>query len=515
MTKEEKLLIANYVTDVDDDVFGIVNLPDVVKGALFSRYSRSDKSLRQTLLDEFINMPESGFHEMQSGVNDFANLAAVQRAEDFYKRVLVGYGDDSIAELAGAHIACENISSLAADQLTDARIGISPLEKSARYIKMDRRYYIPEMEQTTKLEYIDHMNNLFNFYEAHFTDVHDVIAMNNPRECGQSESAWKRAVHAKTCDVMKNVLPASRLTNVGLYGNGRAYEYLISKLITHSSNSEFCKLGFKLHGVLENIMPAFVKRVQDVRYVRERLAHQNQSIPYHLPIGVYPTPNRVTFASAVKAEEQAITDICTASTYYNEQGTNFHRITDRTPRYLQDIVIDLLVGERKTRRDKLPRAFELVDVTLEIRSSYGAYRDFHRHRMTSQDRQRLKINEVVLPNEFYELGIDEIFVSIVESIEWLQARLPQHAFEYCVPRACEVNWYLHANLRELIYLIELRTGPQGHEEYRQIAQEMYALLERTYPRLMKHAMPDMNDYPLGRLSAEIRNEEKTRALEAT
>ena len=52
-TDEERCALAPYFTDLDGPVFALVNLPEVVKGALFARYSRSAKSLRRLFLDEF------------------------------------------------------------------------------------------------------------------------------------------------------------------------------------------------------------------------------------------------------------------------------------------------------------------------------------------------------------------------------------------------------------------------------------------------------------------------------
>src|SRR5207245_4066837 len=72
------------------------------------------------------------------GGRDEEEEVASDRAEAFYERVLVGYGDDSVAELAGAHIATEGVSTLAAKALEDSRIGLSPLEKSTRYVRFDR-----------------------------------------------------------------------------------------------------------------------------------------------------------------------------------------------------------------------------------------------------------------------------------------------------------------------------------------------------------------------------------------
>src|SRR5438477_11348312 len=144
-TRDEAALLGRYFTNLDRPVFALRNLPEVVKGALFSRYSRTEKSLRKVLLDEFINDPESGFagiaasHAFGVGTPaDADDVVAVKRAEEFYERVLVGYGDDSVAELAGAHVALERVSTLAAKALEDSRIGISPLEKSTRYVRFDR-----------------------------------------------------------------------------------------------------------------------------------------------------------------------------------------------------------------------------------------------------------------------------------------------------------------------------------------------------------------------------------------
>src|SRR5436305_8357326 len=137
-TRDEAALLGRYFTNLDRPVLGLRNLAEVVKGALFSRYSRTEKSLRRVLLDEFINEPDSGFDHLAGSPAVDDDMVAVRRAEDFYERVLVGYGDDSVAELAGAHVAVEQTSILAAKALEDSRIGISPLEKSTRYVRFDR-----------------------------------------------------------------------------------------------------------------------------------------------------------------------------------------------------------------------------------------------------------------------------------------------------------------------------------------------------------------------------------------
>src|SRR5260370_15282504 len=98
LSEPERDLLRRYCTNIDRPAFALRNLPEVVKGALFSRYSRTEKSLRRVLLDEFINEPDSGFEHLAGGATE-EDMVAVRRAEEFYERVLVGYGDDSVAEL--------------------------------------------------------------------------------------------------------------------------------------------------------------------------------------------------------------------------------------------------------------------------------------------------------------------------------------------------------------------------------------------------------------------------------
>ena len=140
-SEKESAILSQFCTNLDSDVFALINLPEAVKGALFSRYSRSPKSLRRLLLDEFILNPEAGFNEIvgEGARRGESQLVAIKKAEEFYDRVLVGYGDDSVAELGGAHLACENISNLITKAMQDSRIGISPLEKSTRYVYFDQK----------------------------------------------------------------------------------------------------------------------------------------------------------------------------------------------------------------------------------------------------------------------------------------------------------------------------------------------------------------------------------------
>src|SRR6266508_406535 len=243
-TEAERALLAPFVTDLDAPIFGLRNLPEVVKGALFSRYSRTDKSLRRILLDEFIQAPESGFAAIVGAVRDAQRapggeqIVAVRQAEAFYERVLIGYGDDSVAELGGAHVACEGVSNIAAKALEDSRIGISPLEKSTRYVvfnrKVEGRYrYLREpriMESRHAVRYEAALDSLFDTYSTLLEPTIAAVRARTPRDEATSERAYNSATRAKACDLLRGLLPMATLTNVGLFGNGRAFEYLLTKL---------------------------------------------------------------------------------------------------------------------------------------------------------------------------------------------------------------------------------------------------------------------------------------------
>ncbi|MGZ8532898.1 MAG: FAD-dependent thymidylate synthase, partial [Candidatus Binatia bacterium] len=298
-SSDEQSRLAPFFTNLDRDTFGL-KLPQEVAGALFSRYSRSAKDLRRTFLDEFLGDPELALKDLLGGqVATGDDNAALKKARAFFERVLVGYGDDSVAQLGGAHIACENISNVAAKLLEDARIGIAPLEKSTRYVRFDQKdaagnylfYREPKiMASRHRDAYLTTMNLLFETYSKQMEPMLDHVAKSLPIDqlevrdpvSGQglsygeatkdqrlkrwAETAYRATVRAQACDALRSYLPAATLTNVGMFGAGQAFEYLVSKLYSHEL-SEAQSLGAAIHGELNQLIPSFVKRAQRNDYL--------------------------------------------------------------------------------------------------------------------------------------------------------------------------------------------------------------------------------------------------------
>ena len=495
----ESRVLGRFFTNLDRPVFALRNLPEVVKGALFSRYSRTEKSLRRVLLEEFINEPDSGFELLTGARIGDDDMVAVRRAEEFYERVLVGYGDDSVAELAGAHVAVERTSTLAAKALEDSRIGLSPLEKSTRYVRFDRpdkegRYLYHRGPEMAHPDYEAAADALFETYSQLVEPATQAIRERYPLEPDETERAWKAATRAKALDLLRGLLPAGTLTNLGLFGNGRAFEYLITKMAAHEL-PECGNLAVDLHRELSLVIPSFVKRALDDRYglpAAERIERIRSAVG-GMAVRVPSTP---TSAAAGRARGPSVTMIhhdpdaerkvvAAALFPYSNQGLGQQ---DGDPAR----VLESLLGDRSNRRQRVARALEHAEYTFEIVANFAAYRDLHRHRMLTQDRQHLGTDlGYDLPPGLVDLEMDGRFRAAVETAaeahHRLEAALGPALAQYVVPLAFRVRWYFKVNLREVIHLCELRTTPQGHPDYRRVAQEMFRRVSEVHPRLARYA----------------------------
>ena len=256
----ERKILEKYFTNIDQPVFVIINLPEVVKGALFARYSRSAKSLRRLFLDEFVNIDNGSLK------NDEDFLVDIARAEKLYDRVFSEYGDDSVAQLGGAHIACENASNILTKVLEWGRLA-SYLEQSTRYIFYDKkisgnyRYVIPDEISSKELpNYKKNMDKLFDEYSLLVHKLVDFFKSKYPKDNNDSEFIYNSSIRAKACDVARGLLPASTFSNVGIFASGQAYENMIMKMNSHPL-AEVRNYSKLMLNELRKVIPSFLKRV--------------------------------------------------------------------------------------------------------------------------------------------------------------------------------------------------------------------------------------------------------------
>ncbi|HEY2598810.1 MAG TPA: FAD-dependent thymidylate synthase [Candidatus Dormibacteraeota bacterium] len=516
----ETALLAPFFTNMDRPVFALRNLPEVVKGALFSRDSRTEKSLRRVLLEEFINEPDSGFAQVAGGEAGAATPVAVRRAEEFYERVLVGYGDDSVAELAGAHVALERVSTLAAKALEDSRIGLSPLEKSTRYVRFDRpgpdgKHLYHRGPELAHPAYEPACDALFQAYSRLIEPLTQSIRERFPIEAAETDRAWKSATRAKALDMLRGLLPAATLTNLGLFGNGRAFEYLITKLAA-SELAECRGLATDLHRELNAVIPSFVKRALDERYgapAAERIARSRaETTRLAKRLGRAGSGPSVTL---LEHDSDAERKVVAAALFPHSDASWNEQDGDASA------VLETILGDRTNRRQRPPRALEHAQYNFEIVANFAAYRDLHRHRMLTQDRQLLGTAlGYDVPAGLAELGMESEFRSAIDAAAAAHAGLERDAgpalAQYVVPLAFRLRWYFRINLREIFHLCELRTTPQGHPDYRWVAQEMFRLVAEVHPRLARYAkFVDMGPGDeLERRRSEQRIDEKLSALDS-
>lgn len=550
-TADEQKALAPFFTNLDRSVFGL-KLPQELAGALFSRYSRSTKSLRRTFLDEFLGDPELGLKELLGAPTSASDSsAALQRARTFYERVLVGYGDDSVAQLGGAHIACETISNVAANLIEDARIGMAPLEKSTRYVRFDQKNAAEEylfyrepriMASPHRDDYLEVMNLLFDTYSRQMGPMLQSVARSLPIEQLEvrdpttgnpltydeaknddklrrwAETAYRATVRAHACDVLRSYLPAATLTNVGLFGVGQAFEYLLSKLYSHEL-TEAKELAGAMHGELNQLIPSFVKRAQVNEYISGISAGAKslaQETLNDLPVNLSEPVVLVDYDR--HAEEKVIAGLLYP--HARRPLQQLREIALRMEANEKRKALQEHFSKRRHRRDKPGRSFENVYYTFDILGNLGLYRDLHRHRILTQERQDFTtVHGYDTPQEIEKGGFKAEFercmTAAADLYEKIYRELPGEA-QYVVPFAYKIRWYMKMNLREAVHLCELRTMPQGHPDYRFIAQEMWRKIQEVHPSLAECGkFIDRKSYRLGRLLSEMRTEFKKSVLEKT
>jgi thymidylate synthase ThyX len=548
-TEAEQKSLGPFFTNLDRSVFGL-KLPQEVAGALFSRYSRSTKSLRRTFLDEFLGDPELALKDLLGGsIPSSDQSAALKKARDFYDRVLVGYGDDSVAQLGGAHIACENISNVAVNLLEDARIGIAPLEKSTRYVRFDQKdkdgnylfYREPKiMASSHRGDYLELMNLLFETYSRQIEPMIEFVKGSLPVEeielrhpqTGEAlryreargderlkkwaESAYRSTVRAQACDILRGYLPAATLTNVGFFGVGQSFEYLLTKLYSHEL-TEAKELARAMHQELNQLIPSFVKRAKFSEYIAATHA-ATRCLTARVVNGSPPQPKEaVTLIDCDAAAEEKII----ASILYSHSHLSLEELrksVSRMPVDQRRQIFAEYLKHRRHRRDKPGRALEQVYYTFDILGNLGLYRDLHRHRILTQERQDFTtVHGYDTPQEIAEAGFKSEFDRCMERAAALYEEIMHDLSleaQYVVPFAFKIRWMMKMNLREAVHIGELRTMPQGHPDYRFIVQEMWRMIQKVHPTLAETAkFIDWKTYRLGRLQSEMRTEYKKSAYE--
>ena len=520
-TDAERAVLRRYVTNLDGPVFALVNLPEVVKGALFARYSRSSKSLRRLFLDEFVgDLDLSG----DAGIDATVGL---DRADELYQRIFFEYGDDSVAQLGGVHLACEQASNVLTKVLERGRL-MSYLEQSTRYLGYDKRlenglyrYYRDHdiLESRWGARYVGEMDRMFDTYATLLPALTEHLARRYPKTPEDTDFVYRQAIRAKALDAARGLLPASALSNLGVYASGQAYEALLLRMRAHPLD-EVRRYAELMVEELRKVIPSFLRRLDVperggawVEYL-ERTRDEARGVVADL-LGPASAPEPEESVRLVAFDPEGETRVLEAIAFETTRlgDEEISRRVARLDAREREQMMRAYVGERGNRRHRPGRAFERTDYRFELVTDYGAFRDLQRHRLLSVEWQALDTSlGYDVPEVVHEAGLAVPYEDSLQRSAELFADLSTDfpgAAQYAVALAFRIRYTMQMNAREAMHLIELRSGPQGHPSYRRVAHEMARqIADVAGHRAIAASMSfvDFSDTDLERLEAERRAE---------
>jgi thymidylate synthase ThyX len=511
-TDAERETLAPHFTNLDRPVFALVNLPETVKGALFARYSRYQGTLRRLYLDEFAGDTAAVPFDGEEG----------ERARKLYERIFLGYGDDSVAQLGGAHIGCEWVSNIMTKLLQRGRLA-AYLEQSTRYMPYDtqmgeglgyRYWRHPELGPA----YERAMDGLFDGYAESLPRVEAWAAERFPRPDSEPEAAHRRAIRAKALDLLRGLLPAASLSHMGIFASGQAYEQLLLRLYA-SPLPEARDYGDMILAELKAVMPSFVARVERperggewISYLEERGAAADR---WSKRLGLDRARRNEAVGPAVRllsaegTEDDLLAALLFEATACSEDEAR-SAVRALPPDERAEMLAEL-VGERRNRRHRPSRGLEALRYRFEIVSDYGAFRDLQRHRMLTVQWQPLGPElGAGVPEELEAAGVADAYRAGLERSREAYERIvaagrPELA-SYALCLGYRIRYLLDMNAREAMHLIELRSGREGHPAYRAVAHALHAEIARVHPSVAAAmTFVDCDTEPrLERILSEIR-----------
>jgi thymidylate kinase/thymidylate synthase ThyX len=502
-TAAGKQYLAEAVTNPDGNVYAFYDkeAPLTIAAAM-ARLSRRADDMRVTILDEFAH--------------------AMGKDAKLIQRVITAYGDESVQQLLGLHFVVENASNLLTKKLEWGRLA-AYLEQSTRYIYFDQRdehgqyrYFIPpQLDATTKNQYCDIMDQIFDLYSSMVHDLTDYVVGQSDTPQSERDGAWKGAVRAQACDAVRSVLPVATKSTVGIFASGQALESLIMHLLSDPL-PEAKTVGQQLLEEGRKVVPTFLERADKPERGGATIAYRaNTATAVQKLAEAYLPTNHSSETTAV-----TMTDIwprneldLVPDMLYEHSDQPLQSIRDEVATWPYDkrlSVFEAYMGERLNRRHKPGRAIEKAHYSWDLVCDYGIFRDLQRHRMVDDMEWQLLTPRFgyEVPQLVEEADLVEQFEECFDLSLKLYSVLQQAGFaleaQYATLLGHKMRWKVTMNARETFHFNELRTSPQGHPGYRKLVLQMHEALARKHP-LLAEAMKFVNqgeDDKLTRLAAE-------------
>ncbi len=534
-SEQDRFLLQPFVSNPDSLITVLRStLPPEIVGALCSRASRASSSLLEVLLKEYfypiINGEDKKLaQELLDTItflhkSGFKNILNNGRAQAFYAKWLSQYGDDSIAQMTGTHVVFWGISQVAIKFIEDQRIGLEPIEKSTRYVNFGNKinnqylYYTPKpaLEKfNLAKDYHSTLNNLFDTYVELLPPLIAWLKKNY----NDKDSVLEK----KAFDTLRGLLPMATLGQVAFRGNAQAFEYLINRTRKHALG-ELRWVSEEIKGELDQEIPSLLLRINDEKsgkyqnYLNDRygtVREFTKELPNNLKkIKVSSQPEVKLAEYDKEAEIKILAGIFFQQTHVSWEDAT--KIVKKLSNAKKEKLFKAYLNGRMARWFKVGRAFENSYVRFDITMDIGSYRDLHRHRMMTQERQLFSTHHgYSVPKELIDANLENNYIKALDQAKKLFKKIEQHdpcLAQYAVPLAYRVRFYQWQNFRQLFWESELRTIPQGHPDYRFIEQEKCHLIQEKFPMLSKFMLVDMNNYSIARRGTEEKILEKEKDI---
>ncbi len=554
VAEEAFSLVEPYILSPESNITAL-NMQKLsgVAGAMLARQSRIQGTVVDVLMKEFLVTSPDEAVELGVEIGDLKRA----KLDGIIERILIQYGDDSVQELETATVLFNSVSNLATKVIEDRRLG-GYIEQSSRYVYYTDRdpvtgrwWYVREpriMASRLGGSYVVLMDKAFDVYArladaltAHYEIIKPVDGaeyavrpndatkyrladLTDEKEIKEFKRVYKFDLKTKACDTARIVLPASTLTNVAMVANGRTFEHLLKRLYA-TDNAEFQDIAERLHATLNKVIPKYVKRASKngEAYTKGVDARTVTQIAREFPELLQFVRSKSEVEWVIDPEsDRRVEEVVQylATTYYPFCRVSFATIISTLAACPYERLVSLvkeIIGERMTRRDRLGRGFEAgYPFTFDITGNFGIFRDLHRHRMLTQQRQLLNPHiGFTVPQDVEDIGMGDEVRSLEAEIRGLYDELANEvsheAAQYCVLFGHHIRFTMGFNLREAQHFLELRTVPQGHPDYRRVCQTMHNMIIRRTPWLHDTGIftfVDHNDYPWSRADAEARQSQK-------
>lgn len=515
ITDEGYAFLGQATTDARGNVYAFTGegISSTTAAAAMARLSRSPHDMRVTILKEFA---EQG------------------KDEKLLRRVITMYGDDSVQQLVGVHLAVENASNLLTKYIEWGRLA-SYLEQSTRYIFYDEKdesgnykYFVPaNVTGNTAKTYRKEMDAIFDGYSSIVHALYEHIASTSSVAASERDGAWRAAVRAQACDAARPLLPVATRSTVGIFGSSQAIENMIMRLRAHT-NQEAKATGEAILREVRKVVPAFFDRADKPERgggtsayfgsTAEAVSELSRSI-------LKPAPAKEQPMSATLVQFTPSNDLDLAADILYDTTNQPLKSIQSTVESLDDNtkrkVIDTYCGTRHNRRHRPGRAMENAHYTYDIVCDYGIFRDLQRHRIVNDLRWQKLAPELgyEVPELIMQAGLETEFHALFGRSKKLFSLLldatDAETAQYATLLGHNMRWRISFNARQAFHLLELRTTPQGHPGYRKLCKLMFDELAKVHPNIAQQMIfiNKDEDPELTRLAAERASQRKLDALD--